>query len=63
MDEVVKQSHIGVPRFEYPTCLAVRDIKPKGDRGKFPSHPKRMTATLNHGLHWVKKDITWRLSE
>jgi hypothetical protein len=52
-----------LPCVECPICLAVRDIKLKGDRVKFPSHPKRMTATPNHGLRWVKKEIPWRLSE
>src|SRR5947209_2616760 len=36
----------GISRFECPTCLAVRDIKPKGDRVKFPSHPKPMHMVL-----------------
>ena len=52
-----------VSRFECPTCLAVRDIKPKGDHLKFPSHPKRTTNTPNQGLRWVKKAIAWELSE
>lgn len=52
----------GVSRFECPTCLAVRDIKPKGDHVKFPSHPKRMTTTPNQGSRWVKKESAWRLS-
>ncbi len=52
----------GVSRFECPTCLAVRDIKPKGDRVKFPSHPKRMTTTPNQGSCWVKQEIAWKLS-
>src|SRR5881275_1787289 len=51
----------GVSRFECPTCLAVRDIKPKGDYVKFPSHPKRTTNTPNQGLRWVKREIAWRL--
>ena len=51
----------GVSRFECPTCLAVRDIKPKGDRVKFPSHPKRMTTTPNQGSRWVKREIAWKL--
>ena len=53
----------GVSRFECPTCLAVRDIKPKGDRVKFPSHPKRMTTTPNQGSRWVKQEIAWKLSD
>jgi len=52
----------GVSHFECPTCLAVRDIKPKGDRVKFPSHPKRMTTTPNQGPRWVKREIAWNLS-
>lgn len=53
----------GVSHFECPTCLAVRDIKPKGDHVKFPSHPKRTTNTPNLGLRWVKRESTWRLSD
>ncbi len=53
----------GVSRFECPTCLAVRDIKPKGDRVKFPSHPKRMTNTPNQGSRWVRREIAWKLSD
>lgn len=52
----------GVSHFECPTCLAVRDIKPSRDRVKFPSHPKRMTNTPNHGLRWVKRESNWELS-
>ena len=51
----------GVSRFECPTCLAVRDIPPKGGRVKFPWHPKRTTNTPNQGLRWVKREIAWRL--
>jgi hypothetical protein len=51
----------GNSRFECSTCLAVRDIKPKGNRVKFPSHPKRTTNTPNQGLRWVKKGNAWRL--
>jgi hypothetical protein len=53
----------GVSRFECPTCLAVRDIKPKGGRVKFPSHPKRMTNTPNHGLRWVRRESSLGSSE
>ena len=53
----------GVSRFECPTCLAVRDIPPKGGRVKFPWHPKRTTSTPNQGLRWVKREIAWRLSD
>ncbi len=52
-----------VSRFECPTCLAVRDIPPKGDRVKFPWHPKRTTNIPNHGLRWVKREIAWKLAE
>lgn len=52
-----------VSRVECPTCLAVRDIQPKGDSVKFPWHPKRVTSTPNHGLRWVKRESAWRLSE
>jgi len=51
----------GVSRFECPMCLAVRDIKPKATRVKFPSHPKRMTTTPNQGSRWVKREIAWKL--
>jgi hypothetical protein len=50
-----------VSLFECPTCLAVRDIKPKGDRVKFPWHPRRKTTTPNQGLRWVKREIAWKL--
>ena len=50
----------GVSRFECPTCLAVRDIKPKGGPVKFPSHPKRLTTTPNQGARWVKREIAWK---
>jgi hypothetical protein len=53
----------GVSCFECPTCLATRDIQPRGDRVKFPWHPKRTTTTPNRGLRWVKREIAWRLSE
>ncbi len=52
----------GVSCFACPTCLAVRDIKPKGDRVKFPWHPKRTTNTPNQGVRWVKRESTWKLS-
>ena len=52
----------GVSRFECPICLAVRDVKPKGDRVKFPSHPKRTTNTPNQGARWVKGASAWKLS-
>ncbi len=52
-----------VSLFECPTCLATRDITPKGNRVKFPWHPRRKTATPNQGLRWVKRGITWRLSD
>jgi hypothetical protein len=50
----------GVSRFECPTCLAVREIKPKGDHVKFPWHPKRTTNTPNQGARWLKREITWK---
>jgi hypothetical protein len=53
----------GVSRFECPTCLAVRDIPPKGDRVKFPWHPKRTTNTPNHCLRWAKGESAWRISD
>jgi len=52
-----------VSHFECPTCLAVRDIHPKGEIVKFPWHPKRVTSTPNHGLRWVKRESGWSLSE
>ncbi len=51
----------GVSHFECPTCLAVRDIPPKGGCVKFPWHPKRTTTTPNQGLRWVKREIAWKL--
>ena len=51
----------GVSRFECPTCLAVREIKPKGGRVRFPSHPKRLTTTPNQGARWVKRAAVWTL--
>ena len=53
----------GVSHFECPTCLAVRDIPPRGGHFKFPWHPKRTTTTPNQGLRWVKREVAWRLSE
>ena len=53
----------GVSHFECPTCLAVRDIPPKGGRVKFPWHPKRTITTPNQGRRWVKREIAWGLSE
>ena len=50
-----------VSLFECPTCLAVRDIKSKGDRVKFPWHPRRKTTTPHQGLRWVKRESAWRL--
>lgn len=50
----------GVSRFECPTCLAVREIRPRGGRVKFPSHPKRLTTTSNQGIRWVKRESTWK---
>jgi hypothetical protein len=60
---VSQMEEAGVSRFECPTCLAVRDIQPKGSRVKFISHPKRTTNTPNHGLRWVKQENVWRLAE
>ena len=51
----------GVYRFECPTCLAVREIKPKGGRVRFPSHPKRLTTTPNQWARWVKRAAVWKL--
>jgi hypothetical protein len=48
-----------VSRFECPTCKAVRDIQPKGDRVKFPLHPKRTTTPPNHGKRWVRRGSIW----
>src|SRR5215469_1871725 len=53
----------GVSRFECPTCLAVRDSKPKGERVKFSSHPKRTTATPNRGKRWVRRGSIWELAD
>ncbi len=60
---LAQMEEAGVSRFECPTCLAVRDIKPKGDHVKFPSHPKRTTTTPNQGSRWVKREIAWQLAE
>jgi len=49
----------GVSRFECPTCLAVRDIPPKGGRIKFPWHPRRTTTIPNHGKRWVRRASIW----
>jgi hypothetical protein len=49
----------GISRFECPTCLAVRELKPKGGRVRFPSHPKRLTTTPNHGKRWVRRGSRW----
>jgi DNA polymerase III delta prime subunit len=59
---LAQMEEAGVSRFECPTCLAVRDIKPREDQVKFPSHPKRMTTTPNQGSRWVKRESAWRLS-
>jgi DNA polymerase III delta prime subunit len=55
--EEAKVSHV-----ECPVCLAVRDIHPKGDRVRFPWHPKRVTSTPNHSLRWVRRGDVWELS-
>jgi hypothetical protein len=34
----------------------------KGDRVKFPSHPKR-TTTPNHGKRWVRRGNIWELAD
>jgi hypothetical protein len=59
---LAQMEEAGVSRFECPTCLAVRDIKPRGDHVKFPSHPKRMTNTPNQGSRWVRRGPIWQLS-
>jgi AAA domain len=53
----------GVSRVECPACLAVRDIQPKGDRVRFPWHPRRVTSTPNHGSRWVRRGSIWELSD
>jgi hypothetical protein len=60
---LTQMEEAGVSRFECPTCLAVRDIKPKGDRVRFPSHPKRTTNTPHQGLRWVRRELAWRLAD
>jgi hypothetical protein len=52
-----------VSHVECPTCLAVRDIQPKGNRVKFPSHPKRTTTTPNHGKRWVRRGSIWECAD
>jgi hypothetical protein len=56
---LVQIGEAGVSRFECPTCLAVRDIPPKGERVKFPWHPKRTTTIPNHGKRWVRRGSIW----
>jgi hypothetical protein len=58
----IQMKEAGISRFECPTCLAVREIKPKREIVKFPSHPKRATMVPNQGLHWVKRENVWRSS-
>jgi DNA polymerase III delta prime subunit len=58
-----QMEEVRVSCFECPTCLATRDIQPKGNRVKFPWHPKRVTSTPNHGVRWVKRESGWVLSE
>lgn len=60
---LAQMEEAGVSRFECPTCLAVRDITPRGGSVKFPWHPKRTTNTPNHGLRWVQGESIWRLSD
>lgn len=48
-------------RVECPTCLATRELHPKGESVKFPWHPKRTTSTPNHGKRWVKRAGPWEL--
>jgi hypothetical protein len=57
-----QREEAGVSLFECPMCLAVRDIKSKANYVKFPSHPKRTTTTPNQGSRWMKREITWKLS-
>jgi DNA polymerase III delta prime subunit len=52
----------GVSCFECPTCRATRDIQPKGNRVKFPWHPKRTTTTPNRSSRWMKQGNSWELS-
>ena len=59
---VSQMKEASVTRCECPTCLAVRDLQPKGDSVKFPWHPRRTTHTPNQGLRWVKRESAWRLS-
>src|SRR2546430_1146132 len=58
-----QMEEVEVSRFECPTCLAVREIHPKGETMKFPWHQKRVTNTPNHGVRWVKRESGWSLSE
>ena len=58
-----QMEEVEVSRFECPTCLAVREIHPKGETMKFPWHQKRVTNTPNHVIRWVKRESGWSLSE
>jgi hypothetical protein len=60
---LVQLEATGISRFECPTCLAVREIKPKGGRVRFPSHPKRLTTTINHGKRWIRRGSRWELTD
>ena len=57
---LAQMEEAGVSRFECPTCLAVRDIKPKGESVKFPWHPRRTTNTPNHGARWTRPGSVWK---
>lgn len=57
---LAQMEEAGVSRFECPTCLAVREITPRGGRVKFPSHPRRLTTTPNQGSRWVKREGAWK---
>jgi AAA domain len=54
---------VACSRVECPTCLATRDIHPRGAFVKFPWHPRRTTGTPNHGKRWVRRGSIWELSD
>lgn len=52
-----------VSHVECPVCLAVRNIEPKGNRVRFPWHPKRLTSTPNQDPRWVRRGNIWEPSD
>src|SRR6266699_1874678 len=48
---------------ECPACLAVREIRPKGDSVMFSWHIKRVTTTPQYGKRWVRRGNIWELAD